>query len=177
MLNRTLLNRIERAEPSAKAQSKHPADCICFPEKESPFFAFEIELEMLTRVKCPLHGERFKPLYHLYVAKWLRAKQPQHLWTHHSEQYQKTWFASFPPDLWPAEEDGDPSGRIFRWLIDLAFARLYASGSPPPTRTPHIHVLRHEAVLRLVAIRSVRFHRRLQKIRDESSQWFQPQQR
>lgn len=64
---------------------------------ESPFFAFEIELEMLTRIKCPLHGERFKPLYHLHVAKWLRAKQPQHLWTHHSEQYRKAWFVSFPP--------------------------------------------------------------------------------
>jgi hypothetical protein len=80
---------------------------------------------MLTRVKCPLHGRRFKPLYRIFVAKWLRAKQPQHLWTHHSEQYRKAWFASFPPDLWPAEEEEGPSGRIFLKLKDGT--RLLAS--------------------------------------------------
>ena len=57
MLNRTLQNRIERAEQAAKAQSKFSAECICFPENEPPFFAFEIELEMLTRVTCPIHGQ------------------------------------------------------------------------------------------------------------------------
>jgi hypothetical protein len=45
MLNRTLQNRVERAEQAAKSQSKHSADCICFPENEPPFFAFEIELK------------------------------------------------------------------------------------------------------------------------------------
>ena len=113
MRTRTLEARIERAEQAAKAQSKYSPECLCFPENEPPFFAFEIELEMLTRVKCPLHGQRFKPCYHIYVAKWLRVKQPKLLWTHHSEQYRKAWFASFPPDLWPAEEEEDPSGRIF----------------------------------------------------------------
>jgi hypothetical protein len=101
------------------------AECICFPENESPFFAFEIELEMLTRVRCPLHGERFTPRFHIFVAKWLRAKQPHHLWTHHSEQYRKAWFASFPPNLWPAEEEEDPNGRIFLKLKDGT--RLLAS--------------------------------------------------
>jgi hypothetical protein len=120
-----LVARIERVEQATKAQSKFSADCICFPENESPFFAFDIELEMLTRVRCPLHGERFKPLYHLYVAKWLRAKQAQHLWTHHSQRYRRAWFASFPPDLWPAEEEEDPSGRIFLKLKDGT--RLLAS--------------------------------------------------
>jgi hypothetical protein len=110
--------RIERAEQAAKAKSKFAPECLCFPENEPPFFAFEIELEMLTRVKCPLHGRRFKPLYRIFVAKWLRAKQPQHLWTHHSEQYRKAWFASFPPNLWPAEEEEDPNGRIFLKLKD-----------------------------------------------------------
>jgi hypothetical protein len=90
----------------------------CFPENESPFFAFEIELDMLTRVKCPLHGERFKPLYRIYVAKWLRAKQPQLIWTHHSEQYRKAWFASFPPDLWPAVEEESDDGQILLRLKD-----------------------------------------------------------
>src|SRR5438270_13834490 len=99
--------------------AERPSACICFPENESPFFAFEIELEMLTRVTCPLHGQRFKPYYRIFVAKWLRAKQPHHLWTHHSEQYRKAWFASFPPDLWPA------GGRIFLKLKDGT--RLLAS--------------------------------------------------
>lgn len=135
MLHRTLQSRLERAEQAAKAQSKHSAACICFPENESPFFAFDIELEMLTRVKCPLHGERFKPLYHLYVARWLRDKQPRHLWTHHSEQYRKAWFASFPADLWPAEEEEHPGGRIFPKLkngtrllaSEPAWTRCYAN--------------------------------------------------
>ena len=117
--------RIERAEQAAKAKSKFAPECLCFPENEPPFFAFEIELEMLTRVKCPLHGRRFKPLYRIFVAKWLRAKQPHHLWTHHSEQYRKAWFASFPPDLWPAVEEENPSGRIFLKLKDGT--RLLAS--------------------------------------------------
>jgi len=125
MLNRALQIRIERAELVAKAQSKHSAECLCFPENESPFFAFEIELNMLTRVKCPLHGERFKPMFRLYVAKWLRAKQPSLLWTHHSEQYRKAWFASFAPNLWPAEEEEDPNGRVVLKLKDGT--RLLAS--------------------------------------------------
>jgi hypothetical protein len=77
MQRKALLARIERAEQAAKADQRFSADCICFPEDEPPFFAFEIELEMLTRVTCPLHGRRFKPLYRIFVAKWLRAKQPQ----------------------------------------------------------------------------------------------------
>jgi hypothetical protein len=125
MLNRTLQNRIERAEKAAKAQSKYSPECLCFPENEPPFFAFEIELDMLTRVKCPLHGERFKPMFRLYVAKWLRVKQPKLLWTHHSEQYRKAWFASFSPNLWPATEEEDSSGRIFLKLKDGT--RLLAS--------------------------------------------------
>lgn len=117
MRGRTLEKRIERAEQAAKAKHRFPDECICFPEDESPFFAFEIELEMLTRVSCPLHRARFKPRYHLYVAKWLRAKQPQLLWTHHSEQYRKAWFASFPSDLWPAEEI-EVDGKIVLRLKD-----------------------------------------------------------
>lgn len=62
--------------------------------------------------------ERFTPGFHIYVAKWLRAKQPQHLWSLHSEQYRKAWFASFFPNLWPVEEGEDPDGRIFLKLKD-----------------------------------------------------------
>ena len=133
MLNRTLQNRIERAELAAKAQSKYSPECICFPENEPPFFAFEIELEMLTRVKCPLHGERFKPMFRLYVSRWLRVKQPQHLWTHHSEQYRRAWFASFPTDLWPAVEEETADGRTLLRLKDGS--RLVALESARPLRT------------------------------------------
>ena len=115
---RKALARIERLEQCAKTGHKFSRNCICFPENEPPFFAFPIELEMLSRVKCPLHGERFKPENHIYVAKWLRAKQPEHLWTHHSEQYRKAWFASFPSDLWPAVEEESDDGQILLRLKD-----------------------------------------------------------
>ncbi len=123
--------RIERAELAAKAKFNHSAECICFPENEPPFFAFEIELEMLTRVTCPIHGQRFKPHFRIHVAKWLRLKQAQHLWTHHSEQYRKAWFASFSPNLWPATKEEDPEGRIFLKLKD---GRRLLASEPAWTR-------------------------------------------
>jgi hypothetical protein len=67
MPTRTFLDRSGRAEESIRAQSLFFVDCICFPEKERPFFGFAIEMEIAGKVKCPLHGERFKPLFHLYV--------------------------------------------------------------------------------------------------------------
>ena len=44
-----------------------------------------------------VQGQRFTPLIHTYVAKWLREKLWERLSTFHSEQYRKAWFASFPP--------------------------------------------------------------------------------
>jgi hypothetical protein len=83
---------------------KGSPSCICFPEDEEPFFCWPIEERIAASVKCPLHGTRFKlPIFHVYVPKWLREKQPLHL-LEKSLQYQKAWAASFPPDLWPAEE-------------------------------------------------------------------------
>jgi hypothetical protein len=110
MSNRTLLNRIERAEQAAKADERFPAQCTCFPERRQPFVGFPIELEIAAVVKCPLHGDRFNKEYFVYVSKWLRVKLWKHLWTHRSEQYRKAWFASFPPDLWPAEEEETDDG-------------------------------------------------------------------
>ena len=43
---------------------------------------------------------------------------PQLLWTHHSEQFRKAWFAGFPPHLWPAQEQVDTTGRICLQLKD-----------------------------------------------------------
>ncbi len=113
MPTRTLLKRIDAAEDVLKAQSVFSADCICFREKERPSFGFLIEMEIAGAVKCPLHGDRFTPLFHLYVPKWLREKSLEHLEDFHSEQYRKAWFAGFPRELWPAEEEESEKGRIF----------------------------------------------------------------
>jgi hypothetical protein len=113
MRARNLIQRIERAEEALKAQSFFSSDCICFPETERPSFGFPIEKEIADRVKCPLHGDRFTPLFHLYVPKWLREKLWERLLTNHSEQFRKAWFASFPPELWPAEEEETETGEIY----------------------------------------------------------------
>jgi hypothetical protein len=93
------MNRMEKAEQAATSNWKFSADCICFPEKEQPFFCDSSEEEIAARVKCPLHGNRFKqPICHIYVSAWLRAKEParrQRL----SAQYRKAWEATFPPDV------------------------------------------------------------------------------
>jgi hypothetical protein len=72
--------------------------CICFPEDEQPFFG-RGEERIAASVKCPLHGERFKPTaFDVYVSEWRRKKEPlrrQRL----SPQYRKAWAASFPPRL------------------------------------------------------------------------------
>jgi hypothetical protein len=79
-------------------------NCICFPEDEQPFFCSPAEEPVAARVKCPLHGSRFKPIRHRYVAAWLAEKEPSYRRRRRSAQYRKAWAASFPPDLWPAEE-------------------------------------------------------------------------
>lgn len=100
MHNRNLTARIENAEKVADAKlgQTFSGRCICFPKNEQPFFGLPVEEQIAAEVKCPLHGERFesKP-FHVYVSKWLREKQPKLLWSRHSEQYRKAWFASFPP--------------------------------------------------------------------------------
>ena len=101
---RTLLARIERAEQAAKAQSKFASECICFPGPEPPLFLYPIQQEVALEVKCPFHGARFQPFYHLYMAKWRREKEIKYRLSRLDAQYQKAWNASFPPELWPAEE-------------------------------------------------------------------------
>jgi hypothetical protein len=106
--------RIENAEKIADAAlgQTFSGGCICFPKNEPPFFGFPVEEQIAAKVKCPLHGERFKtPQFYIYVAKWLREKLWKLLWIYHSEQYRKAWFASFPPELWPAEEEVRENGR------------------------------------------------------------------
>jgi hypothetical protein len=104
-MRQDLTSRIARAEEAAKAQSRFSTQCICFPENEPPFFNWPVEQEIAARVKCPLHGDRFKAVkFFVYVSQWLREKQPILMQTHHSEQYRKAWDAGFPPNLWSAQE-------------------------------------------------------------------------
>jgi len=52
------------------------------------------------------------------MAKWMREKRHSVLWSHHSEQYRKAWFASFPESLWPAQEIEDEEGATYLILCD-----------------------------------------------------------
>jgi hypothetical protein len=104
-MRQSLINRIARAEETANARSRFSTECICFPANEPPSFNWPVEQEIAARVKCPLHGDRFRPeRFFVYVSQWLREKRPILMRTHHSEQYRKAWNASFPLNLWPAQE-------------------------------------------------------------------------
>jgi hypothetical protein len=90
-----------RSLPLSQVQSYVPPPC----EDNSTFgHGFLIEQQIAAKVKGPLHGERFKPLYHIYVPGWRRESEKKG-WQRLSEQYHKAWFAAFPPELWPAEEE------------------------------------------------------------------------
>jgi hypothetical protein len=98
---RTLLKRIEKAEEALDAHLVYSPDCICFSEKEPPFFCSPAEAMVAARVKCPLHGKRLRePIFHIYVSAWRVEKEPVRR-ERLSAQYRKAWAASFPPDLWP----------------------------------------------------------------------------
>jgi len=87
--------------------------CICFPETEHPSFGFRVESEIAARVKCPIHGDRSGTWCFLYAAKWLRERQEIRR-KRLSPQFQKAWLASFPPDLWPADEEETADGIYLR---------------------------------------------------------------
>ncbi len=104
---RSRLKKLEQTvlEPNSTAQ--HEEGCICFPLGEPPAFHWMAEVETAAAVLCPLHGVRFdaieKPV--TFQAKWLRPRDYATVeWTYHSPQYSKAWRASFPPNLWPADE-------------------------------------------------------------------------
>lgn len=127
-----LERRIERAELAAKAQSKFSAECICFPADEQPFFGLPIEEQIAAKVKCPLHGDRFAPTFHIYVPKWRRESEKVR-WFRLNPQYHKAWHAGFPPDLWPAVEEEAADGRTLLRLKDGS--TLVALESARPRRT------------------------------------------
>lgn len=99
MTAQSVIRRIERAEEALKERSFFSSGCICFPERERPSFGFPIEMEIADTVKCPLHGQRFVPIFHLYVPIWLREKLWQDLAMNHSEQYRKAGPPAFRPSF------------------------------------------------------------------------------
>jgi hypothetical protein len=130
MRSPTLLSRrLARLEQFVgKKLETHSADCICFPGNEQPFFGFEIEREIAAAVKCPCHGDRFRSDWSfVYVSKWRRATE----WKRRdrlSQQYQKAWLASFPADLWPAEEEADDDGTVYLRLRDRTRLLAFVPG-------------------------------------------------
>jgi hypothetical protein len=126
MHSRTLLARIERAEQLTKVKTNFSLDCICWPDNEYPFFGFDIEREIASSVKCSVHGERQTMIFQrIYLPAWRREKEIIRR-SRLSPQYQKAWNASFPPELWPAEEEQSGDGEIFLKLQDGT--RLLACG-------------------------------------------------
>jgi hypothetical protein len=59
MQTRNIRLRIARLEQTANVHRKHEHDCVCFPEREPPFFCSPWEEELAAKVKCPLHGSPF----------------------------------------------------------------------------------------------------------------------
>jgi hypothetical protein len=95
----------------------------CFPLGEPPTFHWMAEVETAAAVPCPLHGVRFDAIERpvVYEAKWHRPEDYATVeWTYHSPQYSKAWRASFPPNLWPADErwQFQPEHRITLILQD-----------------------------------------------------------
>jgi hypothetical protein len=133
MHQRNLLARIETAERAADAAlgQTFSGGCLCFPKNEPPFFGWPIEEQIAARINCPLHGERFKPLqFHVYVSVWLREKLWKLLSSRHSEQYRKAWLATFPPELWPADEVIPEKGPLFLRLKDGTRLPIHEPSEP-----------------------------------------------
>ena len=93
MGTRISLRRIERAEEALKAHAIFAPDCICFPEKEQPFFGFDYEAEI--------------------AFGWRREREKTRRATL-SAQFQKAWQASFPSHLFPAKEETTEEGIYLR---------------------------------------------------------------
>ena len=104
----TLKSRVEKLEvdlqqSGAKRVGLGAPACICFPADEEPVFRTDEEQETAAKVHCPLHGKRFEPRIHIYVAVWRWEREVKYRWPRLSEQYHKAWRASFPQDVLPAE--------------------------------------------------------------------------
>jgi hypothetical protein len=126
---RSRLKKLERTltEPNATAQPEEA--CICFPPGEPPAFHWMAEVETAAAVCCPLHGVRFHAIDTpvVFQAKWARPSDSATVdWPNHSPQYSKAWRASFPPNLWPADE---------RWQFqpEITVALILRDGTELPS--------------------------------------------
>jgi hypothetical protein len=72
-----------------------------------------VELEIAARLKCPIHGDRSRTWCFLYSPKWHREREKIRRGGL-SPQFQKAWLASFPANLWPAEEEETADGIYLR---------------------------------------------------------------
>jgi len=111
---RALLRRVERIESFSRSKDSYPPECICFPEGARPCFHWTVEVEIAAKLKCPLHGDRFRPSILIYVSRFQRRKREWFIANRTNAQYQKAWLAGFPPDLWPAEEEEYAHGILLR---------------------------------------------------------------
>ena len=104
-MNQALRKRVERAEEAVRLLLRVSPECICFPDQEQPTFYWRVEWEIAARLKCPVHGDRFRlvPFRWFYVADWILEK-PDAFLAYRSPKFRKAWYASFPPELWPARE-------------------------------------------------------------------------
>lgn len=139
-----VLKRLERIERAVRTNPRFQADCICFPhrEKEPVALFLPIEAEMILKLRCPIHGLRCEPYWYIYQATHLRKQRWKELWTHHSAQYRKAWLATFPPSLWPAEEE-IRNGEIFLRLKD---GTMLPSGREDPYGKDGIIPIVEEAI-------------------------------
>jgi len=117
MRTQSIEARLSKTEQILAQRSIYSADCICFPKGVQPAFAWAAEMRIATELKCPLHGERFAPFPLTYMPIWLLEKRERCLLAWTNDQYMKAWYASFPPELWPAMA-GSINGKIFLILKD-----------------------------------------------------------
>jgi hypothetical protein len=104
---RSRLKKLEQDMIEPNTAPPHEEACICFPPGEPPAFHWMAEVETAAAVRCPLHGTRFDAIDEpvVYQARWLLPEDYATVdWPNHSPQYSKAWRASFPPNLWPADE-------------------------------------------------------------------------
>lgn len=135
---RDLARQIEQLErhfeQRRRVLSKLDPECICYPGKLRPWVGFPSLTLVAFIVKCPLHGDRFSLNGWIpqFYCQWFRETMYDlvlnptpsvvgHLPRKMIEQYLKAYFASFPSDLYPGqeeEEDADFGPKTFLRLKD-----------------------------------------------------------
>jgi hypothetical protein len=114
MSNKALRRQMDRIEQQAatieQKLSAYSEDCICFPQADPPIFLFGEEHFFAFRVKCPLHGERFKAGPLRLWAIWCYDQVPKFR-RRKSAQHRKAWNKSFPC---PSPDDQSPEAEFLR---------------------------------------------------------------